>query len=80
MADHPIREEEKATLNVTLQGIAGSPGITIGKAYLLEHEEIDVVEKRFVEPGSIRDEVNRFREAVKKAQKQLKQVIDDVPE
>jgi len=67
-------------LNLTLQGIAGSPGIAIGKAYLVEQEDIDVVEKRFVEPENIPGEVKRFKEGVKKAQKQLQSVIEEVPE
>ena len=65
---------------MTLQGIAGSPGIAIGKAYLLEHEDIDVVEKRFLDHHQAAAEVRRFKEAVKKAQKQLQRVIDEVPE
>ncbi|MCK4391203.1 MAG: phosphoenolpyruvate--protein phosphotransferase [Desulfobacterales bacterium] len=69
----------KPALNLTLQGIAGSPGITIGKAYLVEREDVDVVEKRFIEPENIPAEVRRFKEAVKKAQKQLQGVIEEVP-
>jgi len=70
----------KPALNLTLQGIAGSPGIAIGKAYLVEQEDVDVIEKRFVEPEDIAAEIRRFRGAVKKAQRQLQRVIDEVPE
>ncbi|MBW1788155.1 MAG: phosphoenolpyruvate--protein phosphotransferase [Deltaproteobacteria bacterium] len=79
MSDPTVKREKESTSNVTLQGIAGSPGIAIGKAYLLEHENIDVVEKRFLDSEKIAGEVNRFREAVQKAEKQLQQVINDVP-
>jgi phosphotransferase system enzyme I (PtsI) len=80
MSDRTVKTKKKSKSNVTLQGIAGSPGIAIGKAYLLEHEDIDVVEKRFLDSEKIAAEVKRFREAVQKAEKQLQLVINDVPE
>ncbi len=79
MPDTTDRRVVKAARNMTLQGIAGSPGIAIGKAYLVVQEDVDVVEKRFVESENILAEVSRFREAVKKAQKQLQDVIEEVP-
>jgi len=80
MSDSTTRHETQSALNLTLQGIAGSPGISIGKAYLVEQESIEVVEKRFVEDKDIPGEVKRFKAAVKKAQKQLKRVIEEIPE
>ena len=80
MSDTTARHAVKPALNLTLQGISGSPGIAIGKAYLVEQEDVDVVEKRFVEPENIPAEVRRFKEGVKKAQKQLQSVIEEVPE
>jgi phosphotransferase system enzyme I (PtsI) len=80
MSDATVRHAVKPALNLTLQGIAGSPGIAIGKAYLVEQEDVDVVEKRFVEPKNIPSEVRRFKEGVKKAEKQLQSVIEEVPE
>lgn len=79
MSDSTARHEVNPALNLTLQGIGGSPGIAIGKAYLVQQEDVDVVEKRFVSPEHIPAEVKRFKEAVKKARKQLKRIIDDVP-
>ena len=79
-SDTTVRHAVKPALNLTLQGISGSPGIAIGKAYLVEQEDVDVVEKRFVEPENIPAEVRRFKEGVKKAQKQLQSVIEEVPE
>ncbi|NVM57323.1 MAG: phosphoenolpyruvate--protein phosphotransferase [Desulfobacterales bacterium] len=66
--------------NLTLQAIAASPGIAIGKAYLLEQEDIDVIEKRFVQPEQTGAETNRFKEAVKKAQEHLHKLIEQVPD
>ena len=81
MSDTTAKHAVKSgALNVSLQGIAGSPGITIGKAYLVEQEDVDVVEKLFVDPESVPGEVRRFKEAVKKAQEQLQGVIEEVPE
>jgi len=79
MPDTTPRRVVKAARNMTLQGIAGSPGIAIGKAYLVVKEDVDVVEKRFVEPENIPAEVRRFKEAVKKTQKQLQDIIEEVP-
>ena len=80
MPDTTAKHVVNPALNLTLQGIAGSPGIAIGKAYLVQQEDIDVVEKRFIRPENIPAEVRRFKEGVKKAQKQLQGVIDEVPE
>lgn len=80
MPDSTAKQEATPTANLTLQGIAGSPGIAIGKAYLVQQEDVDVVEKRFVPEESVPDEVKRFKEAVKRARRQLKRIIDDVPE
>ncbi|HID28863.1 MAG TPA: phosphoenolpyruvate--protein phosphotransferase [Desulfobacterales bacterium] len=80
MSYTPETHVVKPALNLTIQGIAGAPGIAIGKAYLVEQEDIDVVEKRFIRPENIPAEVRRFKGGVKKAQKQLQGVIDEVPE
>lgn len=63
-----------------LKGISGSPGICIGQAYLVDREGVDVVEKYNVLPEGIRDEVNRFKAAVKKAEDELTEVIEELPE
>ncbi len=73
MSDSPAK-------NLFLQGIGASPGIAIGKAYLLQQEEVDVIEHRFVPPEEVPGEINRFKEAVKKAREHLQKVIEEVPE
>jgi phosphoenolpyruvate-protein kinase (PTS system EI component) len=67
MSDTTAKHAVKSGMNLTLRGIAGSPGIGIGKAYLVAQEDVDVVEKRFVEPENIPAEVRRFKEGVKRA-------------
>lgn len=64
----------------TLTGIIGSPGICIGKAYLVDREGVDVVEKYFVGQHEIESEINRFKKAVKNASDELSAIIEDVPE
>jgi len=66
--------------NLSLQGLGASPGIAIGKAYLLEHEDVEVIEKRVIRPEDVGAEINRFKQAVQQAQEQLREIIRDVPD
>ena len=72
--------EERKSQEVILSGIGGSPGICIGKAYLVEKEGVDVVKKYIVSKESLSAEVGRFKTAVKKAGEALRRIIDDTPE
>ena len=65
---------------IILKGIGGSPGICIGKAYLVDKEGVDVVKKYVVREESLSAEVGRFKTAVKKAREALQRIIDDSPE
>ncbi|ABW68501.1 phosphoenolpyruvate--protein phosphotransferase [Desulfosudis oleivorans] len=67
---------------IKLVGVAGSPGICIGKAYLIDTDTsgVEVVEKYFIDSKNISKEVNRFKAAVKKAKDELSAIIKDVPE
>ncbi len=64
----------------TLTGISGSPGICIGKAYLVDREGVDVIEKYFVGQHEVNTEINRFKSAVKHARDELSAIIEDIPE
>ena len=66
--------------NVFIRGIGASLGIAIGKAYLLEQEDVQDVEERLVRPEEIDAEINRFKEAVSRAQDHLRTVINEVPD
>lgn len=66
--------------NVTLTGIGASVGIAIGKAYVLEKEEDQVIQKRVLRPEEVDSEVTRFKTAVQKAQEHLRKVIQEIPE
>ena len=64
----------------TLKGISASPGICIGKAYLVDKEGVDVVKKYFLKGAKIKSEINRFKAAVKKAKDEIHTIIDNSPE
>ncbi|HDI59792.1 MAG TPA: phosphoenolpyruvate--protein phosphotransferase [Desulfobacteraceae bacterium] len=61
-------------------GIAASPGICIGKAYLVNREGVQVVQKYELSPDEISHETSRFRAAVKKADDELNAVIANTSE
>ncbi len=65
---------------IILKGIGGSPGICIGKAYLVDKEGVDVVKQYVVREESLPVEIGRFKTAVKKAREALRHIIDDTPE
>ncbi|HEX9020998.1 MAG TPA: phosphoenolpyruvate--protein phosphotransferase [Nitrospirota bacterium] len=54
----------------TYKGIVASPGIVIGRAYLLDRRKV-VVAGRRIEDVSVKDEVSRFRKAVELSRGQL---------
>jgi len=54
----------------TYRGIVASPGIVIGRAYLLDRRKV-VVAGRRIEEVSVKDEVSRFKHAVELSKAQL---------
>ncbi|UCD78833.1 MAG: phosphoenolpyruvate--protein phosphotransferase [Desulfobacterales bacterium] len=63
-----------------LKGINASPGICIGRAYLVDREGVDIVEKYFIEKKKLPKEIERFKAAVKKAGDDIRLVIANSPE
>ncbi|MBW1867372.1 MAG: phosphoenolpyruvate--protein phosphotransferase [Deltaproteobacteria bacterium] len=63
-----------------LEGISGAPGICIGKAYLVDTEGVDVVEKYFIDSEALADEIIRFKAAVKDSRDELLEIIKNTPE
>lgn len=70
----------KDTSEIRLSGIGGSPGICIGKAYLVDREGVEVVEKYRIGKKYLQKEKNRFKAAVKKAMDELHVIIENTPE
>jgi len=63
-----------------LKGINASPGICVGKAYLVDAEGVDVIEQYFIEDKQRQAEVKRFRAAVKKARDEFQTILENRPE
>ncbi|MEE4113223.1 MAG: phosphoenolpyruvate--protein phosphotransferase [Desulfobacteraceae bacterium] len=72
--------ENQERQEMILKGIGGSPGICIGKAYLVDKEGVDVVKQYVIREESRSAEVGRFKTAVKKARAALRKIIDNTPE
>ncbi len=65
---------------VLLQGLPASPGICIGKAYLVHQGGVTVVKKYFIHESKLEAEKNRFKAAVKQSSDELRQIIQNTPE
>lgn len=65
---------------IVLKGIGVSPGICIAKAYLIDVEGVDIVEKYYIRQSHIPAEIKRFKSAVKKAKNELHTIIENTPE
>ena len=65
---------------IRLKGISASPGICIGKAYLVDREGVDVVKRYLLPKERLGDEIKRFKAAVKKATDEVRAIIDRTPE
>ncbi|MDY6824670.1 MAG: phosphoenolpyruvate--protein phosphotransferase [Thermodesulfobacteriota bacterium] len=67
---------------IKLVGVPGSPGICIGKAYLVDTDSagVEVVEKYFIKKENIQSEASRFKSAVKSAREELTGIIESIPE
>ena len=71
---------QPAVKETTLKGIGASPGICIGKAYLVDKGGVDVVKKYYLKGEKIKSEINRFKAAVKKAKDEIHTIIENSPE
>lgn len=58
----------------TLKGVAASPGIVIGKAYLVDRSKVEFLYQSLISERLIEEEVERFKAAVEKAKSQLEQI------
>jgi len=55
------------------RGIAASPGIAMGKVYILEKENFCILEYK-IKKEEVKKEIERFREAVEEAKRQLQEI------
>lgn len=66
------------TDQIILKGISGSPGICIGKAYLVDREGVNLIKRYPVSPDMVPSEIDRFKNAVDKAKKDHAKAIDSL--
>ncbi|MBF0395509.1 MAG: phosphoenolpyruvate--protein phosphotransferase [Desulfobacterales bacterium] len=67
----------KGIKEIILKGFGASPGICIGRAYLLDKADIEVVSKYHISKEGVKNEKNRFKTAVKNAKDELSIIIKD---
>ncbi|MDP3789436.1 MAG: phosphoenolpyruvate--protein phosphotransferase [Candidatus Omnitrophota bacterium] len=60
-----------------LKGIPAAPGITIGRAYLVDSEDI-TVSKRKITEDDLPDEINRFQEALVKTRSEILKIKEKI--
>jgi phosphotransferase system enzyme I (PtsI) len=63
--------------NKVIQGIGASPGIVIGKAYLVERFKIRLPQKG-IDRGQVEEEVKRFLHAIQESQDQLREIKEKI--
>jgi phosphotransferase system enzyme I (PtsI) len=68
---------KKPKKNIVWQGIPASPGIAIGKAYLLDREEITIKEEK-LPPGQVQEEILRFKNSLQEAKKEIVKIKKNI--
>jgi len=64
-------------VNKFIQGIGASPGIIIGKAYLLERFKVRFPQKQ-INPEQVEEEVKRFFNAIQESRNQLTEIKEKI--
>jgi phosphotransferase system enzyme I (PtsI) len=70
--------EEKR--EVFLKGVGASAGVAIGRAYLVDRSRVKIIYQYLLDENKIEEEVDRFRQAVERAEEQLRQIKEEIPE
>ncbi len=61
---------------IIINGIGGSPGICIGKAYLVDKEGVNLIQRYWLTDAQVTKEIDRFKHAVLKAKSDHAKIID----
>jgi phosphotransferase system enzyme I (PtsI) len=61
-----------------IRGISGSPGICIGKAYIVDREGVNLIERYPLAENMVTREIDRFKNAVTKAKNDHAKVIESL--
>jgi phosphotransferase system enzyme I (PtsI) len=63
---------------ISIRGISGSPGICIGKAYLVDKEGVNLIKRYPISDAQILKEIDRFKQAVSKAKNDYAKIIESI--
>lgn len=63
---------------ISIKGISGSPGICIGKAYLVDKEGVNLIKRYPISDAQIPNEIDRFKQAVSKAKIDYAKIIESI--
>ena len=63
-----------------LKGIGASAGVAIGRAYLVDRSRVKVLYQYLLDDNKVEEEIERFRQAVDRAEEQLRQIQEEIPE
>ncbi|MBU0972875.1 MAG: phosphoenolpyruvate--protein phosphotransferase [Proteobacteria bacterium] len=66
------------TVQMTIRGISGSPGICIGKAYIVDREGVNLIKRYPVSEAMVPAEIDRFKNAVRKAKNDHARAIESL--
>jgi len=64
---------------IVLKGIPAAPGISIGRAYLLDSEEF-IIPRRHIKKKEVKPEIERFNKCLVKTRKELLDIKDRISE
>jgi phosphotransferase system enzyme I (PtsI) len=64
-------------VNKSIQGIGASPGIIIGRAYLIERSKVRLAQKK-IHPDRVEEEVKRFLKAIQESRNQLIEIKEKI--
>ncbi len=67
-----------ASKETIIQGISGSPGICIGKAYIVEREGVNIIERYHLSDSMVQSEIDRFKNAVTQAKNAHAKIIESL--
>jgi phosphotransferase system enzyme I (PtsI) len=63
--------------NKFLHGIAASPGIVVGKAFLVDRSKVRLPQKK-IDGSRVEEEVERFQKAIQQSRKQLREIKERI--
>ena len=69
---------ELMSKQISIRGISGSPGICIGKAYIVDREGVNLIKRYPISDAQIPIEIDRFKQSVSKAKNDYAKIIKSI--